>query len=113
MAKAAEEHRGRSARGTRGSRSTRGEQGATGAQGEQGTRGVRGPAGPAGPRMKAAEVLALVDDQFVEIRKQLDIQLQRTGQLQVQLDKIQKNTSEACKALDLLQPLIKDLVKEG
>ena len=33
--------------------------------------------------MKSAEVLALVDDQFHEIRKQLDLQLKRTGQLQV------------------------------
>lgn len=63
--------------------------------------------------MKADEVLALVDDQFVEIRKQLEIQLHRTGQLQVQLDKIQKNTTDACKALDLIEPLVKGLVKEG
>jgi hypothetical protein len=38
--------------------------------------------------MKSAEVLALVDDQFHEIRRQLDLQLRRTGQLQVQLDQI-------------------------
>lgn len=61
--------------------------------------------------MKAVEVLALVDDQFVQIRKQLDVQLLRTGQLQAQLDKIQKNTNEACAALDLMHPLIKTLVK--
>jgi hypothetical protein len=58
-------------------------------------------------------VLALVDDQFTEIRKQLNLQLQRTGQLQVQLDKIQKNTTEACEALELMHPLVKKLVKEG
>ena len=63
--------------------------------------------------MKAAEVLALVDDQFVLIRKQLDTQLLRTGQLQAQLDKIQKNTTDACSALDLMQPLVKALVKQG
>jgi hypothetical protein len=63
--------------------------------------------------MTAAEVLALVDDQFAQIRKQLELQLLRTGQLQVQLDTIQKNTTEACSALDLMQPLVKALVKEG
>ena len=63
--------------------------------------------------MKSAEVLALVDDQFTEIRKQLNLQLQRTGQLQMQLDKIQKNTTEACSVLDLMHPLVKKLVTEG
>ena len=33
-------------------------------------------------------MLALVDDQFLDIRKQLDIQLLRTAQLQLQLDQI-------------------------
>jgi hypothetical protein len=38
--------------------------------------------------MRRADVLAMVEDQFYEIRKQLDIQLQRFAQLQVQLDQI-------------------------
>jgi hypothetical protein len=59
-----------------------------GQQGVKGARGARGPVGPAGPKMKPAEVLGLVDDQFAEIRKQFYLQLQRTAQLQVQLDKI-------------------------
>jgi hypothetical protein len=63
--------------------------------------------------MRAAEVLALVDDQFSLIRKALDMQLTRTAQLQVQLDQIQKNTTEACGALELMRPLIKQLVKDG
>src|SRR5688572_25315432 len=50
--------------------------------GKRGAIGPPGPAGPAGPKMKSAEVLALVYDQFHEIRKQLNLQLQRTGQLQ-------------------------------
>jgi hypothetical protein len=36
--------------------------------------------------MKRSEVLAIVADQFAEIRKALDLQLQRTGQIQAQLD---------------------------
>jgi hypothetical protein len=38
--------------------------------------------------MKPVEVLALVDDQFVVIRKQLEINLTRMGQIQAQLDQI-------------------------
>jgi hypothetical protein len=40
--------------------------------------------------MKPAEVLALVEDQFYELRKQLDIQLKRFGELQAQLDQIHR-----------------------
>ncbi len=78
-------------RGLRGATGARGERGAQGARGERGATGERGPAGPAGPegpKMRPAEVLALVDDQFNEIRKQLDLQLKRFAQVQVQLDQI-------------------------
>lgn len=88
--------------------------GAKGTRGRKGARGLRGPAGvagPAGPRMKPAEVLALVDDQFFQIRKQLDLQLQRTGQLQVQLDRIQTKTTDVYATLDMMHVLIKQLVK--
>jgi collagen triple helix repeat protein len=81
----------RGVQGERGARGERGAQGQRGQRGERGTQGERGPAGPpgpAGPRMRPAEVLALVDDQFMEIRKQLDLQLKRTAQLQFQLDQI-------------------------
>jgi hypothetical protein len=78
----------RGARGERGTQGSRGERGARGERGTQGERGPAGPPGPAGPKMRPAEVLALVDDQFMEIRKQLDLQLKRTAQLQLQLDQI-------------------------
>jgi hypothetical protein len=93
-----------------------GKRGLKGQRGETGAQGVRGPAGAtgrAGPKMKAAEVLALVDDQFGLIRKQLDMQLMRTAELQMQLDKIQKNTTEACGTLELMHPIIKALVRQG
>ena len=59
-----------------------------GPRGRRGERGLRGMQGPAGPKMKAEEVLALVDDQFNLIRKQLDVNLGRMAQLQAQLDQI-------------------------
>ena len=80
--------RGRGAQGKTGKRGLRGKTGARGATGTRGMPGQRGPAGPPGPKMKPAEVLALVEDQFYEIRKQLDMQLQRFAQLQAQLDQI-------------------------
>ena len=64
------------------------ERGARGKVGATGARGVRGLTGPAGPKATRADIVAVVDDQFFQIRKQLELQLQRTGQLQVQLDQI-------------------------
>ena len=72
----------------RGLRGATGQRGKTGAIGQRGLQGERGPAGPAGPPVRRADMLAVVDDQFNEIRKQLDLQLTRTGQLQLQLDQI-------------------------
>lgn len=44
--------------------------------------------------MRPAEVLALVDDQFSQIRKRLDKQMHRTGELQIQLDQIHQLLKE-------------------
>jgi hypothetical protein len=44
--------------------------------------------GPAGPTLTHAQVLAMVEDQFLMINKQCDQQLRRTGEMQVQLDRI-------------------------
>jgi hypothetical protein len=62
--------------------------GPRGYSGEAGVQGPVGPAGPAGPRISRADVIAMVEDQFVEIRKEMSLQLQRMGQIQVQLDQI-------------------------
>ena len=73
----------------------KGEQGARGARGQQGARGAQGPAGPPASR---ADILAVVEDQFAEVRKQLDIQLTRFAQLQLQLDQIHKLLKQVVKA---------------
>src|SRR5947208_2178951 len=39
-----------------------------GRRGKTGARGRTGPTGPAGPKVQRAEILAVVDDQFVEVR---------------------------------------------
>lgn len=71
----------------------RGATGRTGAPGERGQRGqtgALGPAGPAGATPNRADVLAMVEDQFGEIRKELGLQLTRMGQIQAQLDQIHR-----------------------
>ncbi|MFN2509246.1 MAG: collagen-like protein [Chthoniobacterales bacterium] len=67
-----------------------GARGPKGKRGEHGARGERGERGPAGPPPSRADILALVEDQFSEMRKQLDVQLTRFAQLQMQLDQIHK-----------------------
>ncbi len=59
-----------------------------GRRGKTGTRGRTGPAGPAGPKMQRAEILAVVDDQFVEVRRNFKTQLKHTTTIQKQLDEI-------------------------
>ena len=77
--------------GRRGARGRTGAAGQGGARGERGKRGRTGPVGPAGPAgatPSRAAVLAMVEDQFLEIRKELGLQLTRMGQIQTQLDQI-------------------------
>ena len=69
----------RGERGKRGARGERGVRGATGATGSKGSRGLRGPAGKSVSR---ADILAMLEDQFAEIQKQLSEQLTRTAQVQ-------------------------------
>jgi hypothetical protein len=80
-----------------GPRGPKGKHSARGARGERGQRGERGPAGPVPSR---AQILAAVDDQLAEIRKQLAIQLTRFGQLQMQVDSIQKLLKQAINESD-------------
>jgi hypothetical protein len=67
---------------------SRGPRGLVGKQGAPGPQGAQGARGPIGPTMKRADVLAMVDDQFVSIRQELSLQFSRLGQIQVQLDQI-------------------------
>jgi hypothetical protein len=50
--------------------------------------GPIGHTGPTGPKLQRADVLAMVEDQFAELRRQLDVQLVRMSQIQQQLDQI-------------------------
>jgi len=64
--------------------------GRRGARGARGLRGKTGHTGPQGPRLKRADVVAMVDDEFTQMKHALHLQLVRMGQIQVQLDAIHK-----------------------
>ena len=64
-------------------RSSKGERGATGARGRTGARGARGPS----PTRE--QILSAVHAEFNEMRQQLTVQIERTAQMQQQLDAIQ------------------------
>jgi hypothetical protein len=84
----------------RGARGEAGERGKKGEHGERGLPGARGERGPAGPTPSRADILAVVEDQFYEMRRQLDVQLTRFAQLQTQLDQIHKLLKQIVKAPD-------------
>ena len=69
---------------------TKGERGRRGAQGSKGERGMRGQPGPAGPAATRSQILLAVQTEFDGVRKELRVQLERMGQIQQQLDSIQK-----------------------
>jgi hypothetical protein len=62
--------------------------GTRGRRGKTGARGRAGPTGPAGPKVRRAEILAVVDDEFSEVRKNFKTQLRHTTKIQTQLDEI-------------------------
>jgi hypothetical protein len=60
-----------------------------GPKGATGPRGARGERGPAGPAPTRSQIIQAVHAEFGELRKQLHVQLERTAQMQQQLDAIQ------------------------
>jgi hypothetical protein len=62
--------------------------GPRGARGATGSTGRRGRTGPAGPGLTREQILAAVQDEFIELGKHLRTQLERTAQMQLQLDAI-------------------------
>jgi hypothetical protein len=71
----------RGKRGKSGPRGLPGRRGKTGREGKKGTRGLTGPL----YRNRAIEAL---EERFTDVYHQLDIQLQRIAQIQLQLDRI-------------------------
>ena len=62
--------------------------------------------------MARADIIAVVEDQFYEIRQRLDVQLERTGELQAQIDAHRKETARLREQVDLVHGLLKTLVAQ-
>ena len=60
--------------------------------------------------MSRADILAVVEDQFYDINKRLDVQLTRTAEIQLQLDGQRKETAEIRSAVEQVHRLLKHLV---
>lgn len=78
-------------------RNQRGLRGRTGATGATGVKGERGQPGPTATR---TQILAAVQSEFDELRKHLQVQLERTAQMQQQLDAIHKLLKQTLEAGD-------------
>jgi hypothetical protein len=86
----------RGERGIPGPPGPSGHRGATGATGKSGIKGEKGAPGAAGrpgtakplPRREQLEVLTIVQKQIDDIHRELDVQLRRMAQLQVQVDDV-------------------------
>src|SRR5688572_4106150 len=94
-------------------RGPQGETGKAGKEGPAGKTGPRGPAGPAGPKMSRTDVIAVVEDQFYDLRKRLDIQLERTSQLQAEIDAQRKETARILEQVELVHALLKKLTHDA
>jgi len=81
-----------------------------GARGDRGPAGPTGPRGPAGPVMAPADILAVVEDQFYDVRKRLDAQLTRTAEIQQQLEGQRKEIAELRRTVNLAHRLLKELL---
>lgn len=60
--------------------------------------------------MARADILAVVEDQFYDLRKRLDLQLTRTAEVQRQLDAQRKEIAELRRAVEMTHKLLKDIV---
>jgi hypothetical protein len=63
--------------------------------------------------MARADVLAVVEDQFFDLRKRLDVQLTRTAEIQQQLDAQRNELAELRSAVDVVHRLLKELVAKA
>jgi len=62
--------------------------------------------------MARTDILAVVEDQFYDMNKRLDVQLLRTAEIQLQLDVQRKEIGELRSAVDQAHRLLKRLVAD-
>jgi hypothetical protein len=77
----------------------RGPRGRIGPPGPKGPKGERGASGQDGPAAKGNEVLEIVEKQIDDIHRELDIQMKRIAQLQMQVDELRGTVRRAWPSL--------------
>jgi len=60
-----------------------------------------------------ADILAVVEDQFYDVRKRLDAQLTRTAEIQQQLEGQRKEIAELRRTVNLAHGLLKELLAKS
>ena len=60
--------------------------------------------------MARADILAVVEDQFYDVRKRLDLQLTRSAEIQQQLDRQQKEIAELRRTVNMAHRLLRQLI---
>ena len=60
--------------------------------------------------MAPADILAVVEDQFYDLRKRLDAQLTRTAEIEQQLKGQRKEIAELRRTVNLAHRLLKELL---
>jgi Collagen triple helix repeat (20 copies) len=76
--------------GAVGARGKTGQRGKPGATGARGPKGETGPAGAESSSKDRLEILSVVEGQIEDIYRELDVQLKRIAQLQVQVDEVRE-----------------------
>ena len=62
--------------------------------------------------MARADILAVVEDQFHDMRQRLDVQLVRTSELQAQIDAHRKETAALREQVELVHGLLKKITAQ-
>ncbi len=84
-----------------------------GARGYRGAKGATGPKGDRGPSSAPDYILSVVESQFRDVREHLHVQLVRTGQLQVELDRYHRDVLEIREQLNQVHDLLKRYLTPG
>ena len=81
--------------------------------GPRGQRGVKGGKGARGRDASPDYILSVVESQFRELREHMNVQLVRTGQLQVELDRYHRDVGEMRTQFSQVNALLKQCVTSG
>ena len=63
--------------------------------------------------MARADILAVVADQFYDVRKKLDIQLERSAQIQAQLDAQHAETNDLRLQVDTIHHMLNQIAAKS